>query len=67
MVTLHDNRGQEMKLNNTQEAWLEYTSASQYQAEYFLIKYLETLSQKELAELSENFGREHSNLVMKHK
>ena len=56
-----------MKLNNTQEAWLAYTSASQYQAEYFLIKYLETLSQEELAELSENFCREHSNLLMEKK
>ncbi len=54
-------------MNDVTEAWLEYTSADKYQAEYFLIKYLKTLNQEELSELLENFAREHSGLVMKNK
>lgn len=54
-------------MNRAMEAWLDYTSTDPYQAEYFLMKYLKTLSQEQLAELLENFGREHSNLIMKHK
>lgn len=46
------------------DAWLEYTSADQFQAEYFLMKYLELLSKEQLKELLENFHREHSNLTM---
>jgi len=54
-------------MNKIEEAWLDYTSADKYQAEYFLMKYLKTLSKEQLAELLENFGREHSNLVMEKK
>jgi len=46
------------------DAWLEYTSANQFKAEYFLMKYLELLSKEQLKELLENFHREHSNLTM---
>jgi hypothetical protein len=53
--------------DDVKEAWLEYTSANQYQSEYFLLKYLKTLNKDELAELFENFGREHSNLIMERK
>jgi hypothetical protein len=54
-------------MTKVEEAWLDYTSANQYQAEYFLIKYLKTLNKGQLAELLENFGREHSNLIMERK
>jgi len=53
--------------DKTTEAWLEYTSADKYQAEYFLIKYIKTLNQEQLAELLENFGQEHSHLLMERK
>ncbi len=54
-------------MTKVEEAWLDYTSANQYKAEYFLIKYLKILSKEQLAELLENFSREHSNLLMKRK
>jgi ABC-type transporter MlaC component len=50
-----------------QEAWLDYISANKYKAEYYLIKYLKTLSKEQLADLLENFGREHSNVLMERK
>jgi hypothetical protein len=46
-----------------QEAWLEYMSANQYKAEYFLNKYLKTLDQKQLKELMDNFKIGHSHLI----
>jgi len=65
LVALYDYGG--LQMNKIEEAWLDYTSADKYQAEYFLMKYLKTLSKEQLAELLENFGREHSNLVMEKK
>jgi len=51
--------------DRVKEAWLDYTSADPFQAEYFLIKYLKTLNKEQLEELLANFHREHSHLVMK--
>ena len=45
------------------DAWLDYTSADPYQAEYFLMRYLKLLNKEQLTELLENFAREHGVLV----
>jgi arsenate reductase-like glutaredoxin family protein len=52
-----------MNDDKVKDAWLEYMSANQYKAEYFLNKYLKTLDQKQLKELLDNFKVGYSNLI----